>query len=99
MTAKPDITLDAEVRRETGSRPAGRLRAAGKLPAVLYGKGMDPVQLSLDHHDVRVALQDRTARESELTLNVGGTAHRVKVQSIQRDPVRNTAVHIDFLAV
>jgi large subunit ribosomal protein L25 len=95
----PDITLDAEVRSETGSRPAGRLRATGKLPAVLYGKGLETVQLTLDHHEVRNALQDRAARQSELTLNVGGTAHRVRVQQIQRDPVRNTAIHIDFLAV
>jgi large subunit ribosomal protein L25 len=95
----PDITLDAEVRSETGSRPAGRLRATGKLPDVLDGKGLYTVQLTRDHHEVRNALQDRTARQSELTLNVAGTAHRVRVQQIQRDPVRNTAIHIDFLAV
>lgn len=94
-----EITLDAEVRTETGSRPAGRLRAAGKLPAVLYGKGVEPVQLTLDHHEVRNALQDRANRDREITLNIAGASRRVKVQSIQRDPVRNVAVHIDFLAV
>lgn len=94
-----DITLTANVRAQKGSRPVGRLRAAGKLPAVLYGKGMTPVALVLDHHDVSKALHDPASRLEELNLVVAGLTHRVKIQHIQRDPVRRTAAHIDFLAV
>ena len=93
------ITLHADVRMEIGSRPAGRLRAAGKLPAVLYGKGREPLSLVLNHHDTSKALHDPARRSEELTLMVDGAAHRVKIQHIQRDPVRRTAAHIDFLAV
>jgi large subunit ribosomal protein L25 len=94
-----DITLHADIRTAHGSRPAGRLRAAGKLPAVLYGKGIDPVSLELDHHAVSKALQDATTRGEELNLVVGATTHRVKLHAIQRDPVRRTAAHLDFLAI
>ena len=93
------ITLHAEIRTEHGSRPSGRLRAAGKLPAVLYGKDIDPVSLVLDHHEVSIALPDTASREGELALVIGGTTHRVRLQAIQRDPVRRNAAHLDFVAV
>ena len=64
-----DITLHAELRTETGSRPAGRLRAAGKLPAIVYGKGHESVNLMLNHHDVSKALHDPASREGEMTLD------------------------------
>jgi len=104
----PDITLYADIRTEHGSGASGRLRAAGKLPAVLYGKGIEPVSLVLDHHDVSKALHDAGSRLQEMNLVVGSRSltalawlvtHRVKLQAVQRDPVRRTAAHLDFLAV
>ncbi len=94
-----DITLHAELRTETGSRPAGRLRAAGKLPAIAYGKGHETVNLMLNHHDVSKALHDPASREGEMTLIVDGSSHRVRLHQIQRDPVRRNAAHLDFVFV
>ena len=94
-----DITLQAEIRTETGSGAVGRLRAAGQLPAVAYGKGRETLNLVLNHHDVSKALHDPASREGEMTLSIGGTGHRVTLHHIQRDPVRRTAAHLDFVFV
>ncbi len=93
------ITLNAELRTETGSGPAGRLRAEGKLPGVVYGGGADPVHVVLDHHELRLAFPTMASRASDVALVVGGTTHAVKVQEIQRDPVKGVAIHVDFLRV
>ncbi|HXW31675.1 MAG TPA: hypothetical protein VEJ21_01185, partial [Acidimicrobiales bacterium] len=51
-----DITLVAEPGRPTGSRPARRLRAAGRIPAVLYGTSLEPVPVSVGGRELRAAL-------------------------------------------
>ena len=95
-----DLTLAAERRDTTGSGPSGRLRNEGRIPAVLYGKGIDtPISITVDHREVRHAFQDKANRLLTFTLTVDGTPHQVKIQEIQRDPVRNTAAHIDFITV
>jgi len=94
-----DITLAAELRTATGSGPVGRLRAASRVPGVLYGKGAAPVSVSVDHRELRNTFNDRANREKTFTLVLEGKSHTVKIQDIQRDPVRNTALHVDFLLV
>src|SRR5207248_11103542 len=51
-----EVTLTAELGRPTGSRPSRRLRHDGKVPAVLYGHGTDPMALSVDSRELRNAL-------------------------------------------
>ncbi len=94
-----DITLNAELRTDLGSAASGRMRAAGTLPAVIYGKGGPTVTVSIDHLEFRRLFQRPEAREEEFNLVVNGTAERVRIQELQRDPVRNFARHIDFIRV
>ena len=54
-----ESTLVAETGRPTGSRASGRLRAAGKIPGVLYGHGLAPVSLAVDRRELRHALSAR----------------------------------------
>ena len=95
-----ELTLAAELRTAIGSAPTGRLRASGKLPAVLYGKGIEkPISITVDHREIRHAFNDAKNRTQIFTLTVDGAPYKVKIQEIQRDPVRNTAAHIDFITV
>jgi large subunit ribosomal protein L25 len=95
-----DITFTAELRTSTGSADAGRLRASGKIPAVLYGKGITtPLSLFVDHRELRNTFNDRAVRELPFTLVIGGVSRAVKIQEIQRDPVRGSAAHVDFITV
>jgi large subunit ribosomal protein L25 len=94
-----DITLTAELRPLTGSAASGRLRAAGKLPAVVYGSEMAPTSIFLDHHQVSLAFKTTASRSDEFTLVLEGVSHKVKIQEIQRDPVKRSARHLDLKVV
>ena len=93
-----DITITAQLRPLTGSRPSGRLRTTGKIPGVVYGSG-DPVAIVLDHREIRNTFNDVSRRGQEFTLLLDGVAERVRIQDIQRHPVRQTATHLDLVRV
>jgi large subunit ribosomal protein L25 len=92
-------TLSAEVGRETGSAASRRLRAADRIPAVLYGHGMQPVSLSVARRDLRVALSGPAGQNTILSLNVGGTSYTAIVKEMQRHPVRRNVAHVDFIQI
>jgi large subunit ribosomal protein L25 len=95
----PESTLVAETGRPTGSRASGRLRAAGKIPGVLYGHGLTPVPLAVDRRQLRHALSGPAGVNAVVRLSVGGDVHPTVVKALQRDPVRRTVTHIDFIVV
>ncbi len=95
----PESTLVAETGRPTGSRASGRLRAAGKIPGVLYGHGLAPVPLAVDRRELRHALSGPAGVNAVVQLKVGADTHPTVVKDLQRDPVRRTVTHIDFIVV
>jgi large subunit ribosomal protein L25 len=94
-----ESTLVAETGRPTGSRATGRLRAAGKIPGVLYGHGITPVPLAVDRRELRHALSGPAGVNAVVRLQVGGDTHPTVVKDLQRHPVRRTVTHIDFIVV
>lgn len=94
-----EVTLTAETGRVLGSRPSGRLRAEGKIPGVLYGHGAEPISLAVDRRALRTALRTDAGANALIDLDVDGTVHLAMVKELQRHPVRNEVVHVDFLAV
>src|SRR5215468_9252109 len=94
-----DIVLPAEPGRSTGSAAARRLRANGKIPAVLYGRGADPASLTVEWRQLRSALTTDKGLNALLTLEVDGQQTKAIVKEMQRHPVRRDVLHVDFLAV
>ena len=94
-----ESTLVAETGRPTGSAASGRLRAAGKIPGVLYGHGLAPVSLAVDRRELRHALSGPAGVNAVVRLQVGSDVHPTVVKDLQRDPVRRTVTHIDFIVV
>jgi large subunit ribosomal protein L25 len=94
-----DIILVAETGRPTGSPASRRLRATGKVPAVLYGRGAEPAPISVDWRDLRSALTTDKGLNALLTLRIGSRRTKAIVKEMQRHPVRRDVLHIDFLAV
>ena len=94
-----EIALAAEVGRPTGSRAAGRLRAAGKIPGVLYGHGTSPTPVSVEGRALRTAHTTDAALNALLELERDGTKHLTMARELQRDPVRHSVVHVDFVIV
>ena len=94
-----DITLVATLGRTTGSSASRRLRASGKVPAVLYGRGADPRSITVDWRDLRQALTTDKGLNALITLEVDGTRTQAIVKEMQRHPVRRDVLHVDFLSV
>ena len=94
-----EITLVAEPGRPTGSAAARRLRASGRVPAVVYGHGGEGTAVSVDGRDLRHALSGTSGLNQLLSLQVGSETHLAMARSLQRHPVRHTVVHVDFLIV
>ena len=94
-----DIILTAETGRTTGSPASRRLRATGKVPAVLYGRGADPQALTVDWRELRSALTTDKGLNALLTLQVGSKKTTAIVKEMQRHPVRRDVMHVDFLSV
>ena len=94
-----EYKLTAQRRAESGKGPARRARAAGRVPAVLYGHGMDPVHLSVDAREFGHALRTGAGSNVLIELSVGRSKHLALAKEIQRNPVRGSFIHIDFLAV
>lgn len=91
-----DTKVYADLRENFGKGFARRLRAAGKIPAVIYGHGTDPVHVALPGH--QVALLIRRANVV-LELDVDGTQQLTLVKDVQKDPVHQIIEHIDLLVV
>jgi large subunit ribosomal protein L25 len=94
-----DITLVAETGRSTGSPASRRLRATGRVPAVLYGRGAEPAPISVEWRDLRSALTTDKGLNALLTLKIDGSSTKAIVKEMQRHPVRRDVLHVDFLAV
>jgi large subunit ribosomal protein L25 len=95
----PEITLDAEVGRPTGSSDTRRLREDGKIPGVVYGQGIETVAVAVDSKAFRHALSGEQGLNTLLDLVAGKKHYLVLAREIQRHPVRGTVSHVDFQVV
>lgn len=95
-TARP--SLAAEHREITG-KAVSRLRRAGRLPAVVYGHGVDSANLSVDTHEFE-QLRRRTGPNALVDLSIDGEKARpVLINGVQIHPVDRRAVHVDLFLV
>jgi large subunit ribosomal protein L25 len=95
----PDITLATEPRRELGSRPAGRLRRQGKVPAVVYGLGADTVSVTVPSRELQHILAGESGANTLITLDVDGESVLTLARQIHRHPTRGELVHVDFIRI
>ena len=88
--------LNAEVRTDEGKGASRRLRHTGKIPAIIYGGGKDPVSLTMDHNKLFHALENEAFYSHILTINVDGNGEKVILRDLQRHPSKPTVMHADF---
>ncbi len=94
-----ETVLHANTGRATGSATSRRLRREGRIPAVVYGHGMDPLSVDVDRRELRQALSGAAGLNTILDLTVDGDVYPSLIKDIQRHPVRRTVLHIDFIQV
>ncbi|PZS33635.1 MAG: 50S ribosomal protein L25 [Pseudonocardiales bacterium] len=91
-----EVRIVAEPRTEFGKGPARRTRRAGKVPAVVYGHGRNPVHISLPGHELMRALKTPNVL---LSLDLDGERELVLPKAVQRDPIKGFLEHVDLVLV
>jgi large subunit ribosomal protein L25 len=95
---RKEIRINAEPRTEFGKGAARRARRAGMIPAVLYGRGSQPVHLSLPDLDFARALREH-GRNAVLTLATGNDTQLALPKTVVTHPIRNYIEHVDLLVI
>jgi large subunit ribosomal protein L25 len=95
-----EVSLRAEKGRATGSRESRRLRKTGLVPAIVYGKAIDPMKVAVDAHDLHMALHTEAGSNALINLEIeGGDVVLTMARVIERHPFRNEYRHVDFVTV
>ena len=89
--------LSAVARTEFGKGSARQLRRAGRVPAVAYGHGADPIHFSVDAHELFLAIKGQA--NALITVDLDGDSILVLVKDVQRNPLSRELVHVDLLRV
>lgn len=91
------VVLKAE-KRDVVGKQVRALRREGKLPAVIYGRRVEPINILLDSHTASRILAKLTS-SSLLTIEVDGKEYPTLVREKQYNFIKNSLLHVDFLAV
>lgn len=91
-------SLNGEHRSGVGKGVARKLRAAGRIPAIYYGRGKEPIPLTVNAKELDILIHGSSGNII-VDLTVGGAAdgdRKALIREIQRDPVQGTILHLDL---
>jgi large subunit ribosomal protein L25 len=91
------VVLKATKREVTGKQVKA-LRRAGQLPAVIYGRHVEPISISLEAHSAGLAISKLTS-SSLVTIDVDGAEYFALLREKQRNYIKGNLTHVDFLAL
>lgn len=90
------VPFSATRRASTGKGVARKLRAAGQVPAIIYGHAREPQALQLDAHQLKMLLEKHPYQSTVIALTVDGATSNTLIREIQRHPFAKQVVHVDF---
>ena len=90
------IEFTAFPRQGEGRGASRRLRRGGKAPGIVYGAGVDPTPIELDHNALIHALKNEAFHSSILSMKLDGKPHKVLLRDVQMHPFRAEVLHVDF---
>jgi large subunit ribosomal protein L25 len=95
------IELTVEKRSTRGKNEARRSRAAGKIPAVVYGAGKPTVEVAVDRKALSDVFREGAGENAIFLLKLEGTdqSRHAMIKELQRDPLSRKTQHIDFMRV
>ena len=94
-----EFELHADARSGQGKGAVRRLRRAGRIPAIMYGAGKEPMPIELAENLVRRQLSNEAFFSHVLTVKVDGREERAVIKSLQRHPATERILHLDLLRV
>jgi large subunit ribosomal protein L25 len=89
--------LKATVRAKSGTGAARADRRNGRVPGIIYGDNKEPLNISLDYHELRAKIYAGHFLTTIYDLDIDGAKHRVIPRDYQLDPVKDLPVHVDFM--
>jgi large subunit ribosomal protein L25 len=93
-------TLEARPRTELGTRPSKRSRRAGRVPAVVYGRGLQAMAVTVERKQLYTVLHTEAGLNALINVEVdGGDTVLAVAREIQRHPVLGDITHLDFIKV
>ena len=96
----PEITtLSAERRPRAGKGPARATRRMGRVPGIIYGGKQEPVLISLEPRELSRAVANRGFLATLVDVKVDGAVERALPREVQRHPVTDRPLHVDFMRV
>ena len=90
------VNLSASPRSTTGKGVARKLRAAGQVPAVIYGHARQAQALVINAHELQLLLEKHPYQSTVIELGVDGQTSRTLIREIQRHPYKKLVLHVDF---
>jgi large subunit ribosomal protein L25 len=94
-----EVKLPAERRTEVGKGAARRVRAAGRVPGIVYGKGMEPVAVEVSRRELVTAFHSDAGMNTLLDIELEGKTTLALARELQRDPIKGTLLHVDFVKI
>ena len=92
--------IEAQTRIPEGKNANRRIRKSGKIPAVIYGAGKEPVVLSLVPGDIKAIMRSEAGQNTIFTVNIEGVGQRsAMVKDYQLNPVKGNLIHVDLLEI
>lgn len=91
--------VEAEVRDELGKNANRRLRSAGLIPGVVYGREIDSISIKVDPQEIERILDSEAGQNTVFKLKVKGETRDVLIKDFDLDPVRDHLLHADFHAI
>ncbi len=101
MNERKEYTLEAVARQERGKEKNRKLRAQGKMPAILYGGDEDPEALAVDEKEFEHLLHEIRGESVLVNLEIDGKGDgiRMLIKEVQRHPVTDRMLHADFYRI
>jgi large subunit ribosomal protein L25 len=91
--------IKAQSRKDEGKGASRRLRRASFVPAVVYGAGLPPQSIQIEHNTILLAARHEWFFSSVLDLNVDGNVQKVLVRDWHKHPFKQLMMHMDFLRI
>ena len=86
----------AQPRDALGTNASRRLRRTGRVPAVLYGGGMEATPISIEEHRIKKQIENEAFAAHVLTVKIDGVESQAVLKSVHREPATERVIHMDF---
>ena len=93
------IEMEVAAREERGKNAARRLRATGRVPAIVYGLGAPPQAVAIDSHQITNVLKEPAGHNRVFNLQNNGASEHAMAVDYQIDPVKHSLLHVDLRRV